>query len=48
MRPFIAEKLRIDLEVMDFLFGRPLAKTIHMFGLRVEQDGNTFTLLPID
>jgi Fe-S-cluster containining protein len=48
MRPFVVEKLSIDLEVMDFLFGRPLTKTIHMFGLRVEQAGNTFTLLPID
>jgi len=48
MRPFIAEKLSIDLEVMDFLFGRPLTKTIHMFGLRVEQEGNTFTLVPVD
>jgi len=48
MRPFVVEKLSIDLEVMDFLFGRPLTKTIHMFGLRVEQAGNTFVLLPID
>jgi Fe-S-cluster containining protein len=48
MRPFVVEKLSIDQDVMDFLFGRPLTKTIHMFGLRVEQEGNTFILLPMD
>ena len=48
MRPFLAEKLGIDPEVMDFLFGRPLTTTLGMFGLRVEQEGDTFTLVPID
>lgn len=47
MRPFLADKLGIDPEAMDFLFGRPLVTTIPMFGLRVKQEGDTFTLLPL-
>jgi Fe-S-cluster containining protein len=45
-RPFITERLNISLADTDFLFGRPLNTTIHMFGLRVKQDGKTFWLLP--
>ncbi|MFH1490385.1 MAG: YkgJ family cysteine cluster protein [Pseudomonadota bacterium] len=45
LRPFISEKLGIPPEEMDFWFGRPLIKTLHMFGLQVlrEPDG-TFLL----
>ncbi len=45
-RPFIAEKLKMGQEEIDFLFGRPFVATISMFGLRVEQRGDTFWLIP--
>jgi Fe-S-cluster containining protein len=48
VRSFLAEKLGLDPEVMDFLFGRPLTKTIRMFGLQVKQEGQTFTLVPVE
>lgn len=48
MRPFLAEKLNLDPNTMDFFFGRPLTTTIRMFGLCVKQQGNTFRLLPIE
>jgi Fe-S-cluster containining protein len=44
MRPFLLQKLRLDPDEMDFLFGRPLVDTIVMFGLKVirEPDGTFF------
>jgi Fe-S-cluster containining protein len=44
MRPFLVQKLGLNSEELDFLFGRPLADTIVMFGLRVirEPDGTFF------
>jgi Fe-S-cluster containining protein len=44
MRPFLAEKLKMDPNVMDFFFGRPLKTTIHMHGLCVKEDGDSFLL----
>lgn len=44
-RPFISEKLKIDSEETAFFFGRPLVKTINMFGLEVKQKGNDFWLV---
>jgi len=42
IRPFVAEKLKIDPDHMDLYFGRPLIHTIKMFGLEVrkEPDGS--------
>lgn len=48
MRPFLAEKLNIASNTMDFFFGRPLATTIRMFGLCVKQEGDTFLLVPME
>jgi Fe-S-cluster containining protein len=44
IRAFTSKKLGIDLNEMDFLFGRPLTQTITMFGLQVirEPDGSFF------
>jgi hypothetical protein len=44
LRPFVSEKLDIEANQMDFLFGRPLTETITMFGLKVvrEPDGAFF------
>jgi Fe-S-cluster containining protein len=48
LRPFVADKLGLNPEDMDFFFGRPLTETITMFGLQVIQgpDGS-FTLTTI-
>jgi Fe-S-cluster containining protein len=48
IRPFLTEKLRLDLNTMDFFFGRPLTTTIRMFGLCVKQEGDTFLLVPAE
>ena len=37
LRPFLAEKLGLRVEEMDFFFGRPLTETIVTFGLKVEK-----------
>jgi Fe-S-cluster containining protein len=37
LRPFLARKLGLRVEEMDFFFGRPLTETIVMFGLMVER-----------
>ena len=44
IRAFTSKKLGIDLNEMDFLFGRPLTETITMFGLKVikKSDGSFF------
>jgi Fe-S-cluster containining protein len=44
LRPFLAQKLGLRIEDMDFFFGRPLTETIVMFGLKVERqpDGGFF------
>lgn len=44
LRPFMARKLDLPLDGMDFLLGRPLIQTIVMFGLKVkrEPDGTFF------
>ncbi len=48
LRPFIAKKLELPIEEMDFFFGRPLTTTIKMFGLQVKQNGDAFLLTPIE
>jgi len=47
MRPFLAEKLNVDPNAMDFFFGRPLTTTIRMFGLCVKQKGDSFLLTSV-
>lgn len=44
LRPLLAEKLKMDPNVMDFFFGRPLKTTIRMHGLCVKEDGDGFLL----
>ena len=45
LRPFVAERLGLKPEEMEFFFGRPLKETITMFGLQVVQDPDgSFTL----
>jgi hypothetical protein len=48
LRPFVADKLALNPEEMDFFFGRPLTETITMFGLQVVREpGGSFTLTKI-
>ena len=44
LRPFVSEKMGMDFNEMDLIFGRPLTKTITMFGLKVvrEPDGSFY------
>jgi Fe-S-cluster containining protein len=49
LRPFVADKLGLNPEEMDFFFGRPLTETITMFGLQVVQEPDgSFTLTTIN
>jgi hypothetical protein len=44
IRRLVLERIEIDPAEIDFLFGRPLTKTVIMFGLQVlrEPDGSFF------
>ena len=44
LRELIVKKGNMDREMLDFLFGRPMLKTISMFGLIVQQDGDQWKL----
>jgi Fe-S-cluster containining protein len=45
LRPFVANKLGLPMDEMDFYFGRPLLQTIVMFGLKVDhRSDGTFYL----
>jgi len=49
LRPFLAQKLGLKIEEMDFFFGRPLTETIVGFGLKVErQPDGGFLLTQLD
>ncbi|MFH1350119.1 MAG: hypothetical protein ABII26_04200, partial [Pseudomonadota bacterium] len=48
LRPFVSGKLGLDADEMDLFFGRPLIKTIQMYGLRViRESDSSFLLTPI-
>jgi len=38
LRTLVREKGGVDPEMLDFLFGRPLAKTIENYGLKIKRD----------
>ena len=44
LRAMAFDRLNIKYEQMDFLFGRPLSKTITMFGLKVVREKESFCL----
>ncbi len=49
VREFIAEKLGMDSQAMDFFFGRPLGESLHAYGLKVkEQPDGSFLLTPLE
>lgn len=47
MRPLIVEKTGLEPAFMDFFFGRPLAETIRMYGLKMETNGEEIRLAAI-
>ncbi|QTA86226.1 YkgJ family cysteine cluster protein [Desulfonema magnum] len=44
IRSLIVEKSGTDPQIMDFLLGRPLTETIKMFGVKVEKQGEHFSI----
>lgn len=47
LRPMLVEKAGVDPDTLDFLLGRPLTETFHMFGLKVRKEGERFILTPL-
>jgi len=47
LRPLLAEKAGINPDMIDFLFGRPLTKTIKMYNLQVKRKGDRYYLKQI-
>jgi len=48
LRPSIQEQLSVPSDAMDLVLGRPLLQTIEAFGLKVERDGESYTLVRSD
>jgi Fe-S-cluster containining protein len=46
IRKLVATRAELDVEMMDFLFGRPLTITIKNYGIRVQQSGKKIILMP--
>jgi Fe-S-cluster containining protein len=46
IRRLVVEKSGVDEDMTDFLFGRPLLKTITTLGLHVKRSGRTYQLVP--
>ncbi|MDX9714843.1 MAG: YkgJ family cysteine cluster protein [Dissulfurispiraceae bacterium] len=47
-RPYIQENFSIEPEMLDLILGRPLVKTIEMFGIQALQDGEQYILSKIE
>ena len=45
IRNLVIEKGNLDPEMTDFIFGRPLTQTMHMFGIQVKQDDEGYKLI---
>ena len=48
IRKLTHERLAIDPSEMDLLYGRPLTESIHMFGLKVEQEEDGALMLTVE
>jgi len=46
MRELVIEKGSIDLEMTDFLFGRPITETIRMYGFKIKKQNDNYRLIP--
>lgn len=46
VRKVTVERTRLDPEMLDFLFGRPLHVTIRLFRLRLTRDNGEYTIVP--
>ena len=47
IRNLVVERAGLDPEILDFLLGRPLAETVHQFGIRLEHAGGKLKRLVI-
>ncbi len=47
MRELVVSKGGMDPEMLDFLFGRPLTKTLPKYGIKVRQQGKQITLMRV-
>jgi len=47
IRRLVVEKGGLDPEIVDFVFGRPMTKTIRMYGFQIEYKGDKYRLIPI-
>jgi len=45
-RLFVVDKGKIDPEMVDFLFGRPLLETMRMFGFKIKQENDKLFISP--
>ncbi len=46
IRELAVKKGGLDPDIVDFLFGRPIKKTINMYGFKIEKKGDTYHLIP--
>ena len=46
LRKLVVERGQLDEQILDFLFGRPLEETFHMFGLKIERKEGRIVLAP--
>lgn len=47
IRELAVQKGGLDPEIVDFLFGRPIIKTIIMYGFKMEKKGDTYRIVSI-
>lgn len=47
LRNRVVQKGDLDAGITDFLFGRPLMKTLRLYALKVEKKGDTYCLVPV-
>ncbi len=46
IRKLVVSRGGLDAEILEFLFGRPLTKTLPNYGIKVQQQGEKITLVP--
>ena len=47
IRELAVQKGGLDPEIVDFLFGRPIIKTIIMYGFKMVKKGDTYRIVSI-
>ena len=47
IRKLVVQKGNLDPQIVDFLFGRPITETIIQYGFELQQEGDTYRIVPI-